>query len=85
MIHLIHDANHAPPSGPINTRGSHFAMQCVEVDKTISLLQEHGIEYVERVLPEYGYRQLFFNDPDGNVIELGEWPDVHDLVATLSK
>lgn len=40
---------------------------------------------IERVLPEYGYRQLFFNDPDGNNIELGEWPDVLDLADTLTE
>ena len=83
MIHLIHDTQHKRPSGAINTRGSHFAMQCREIDRAIQLLAEHEIEYVERVLPDHGYRQLFFHDPDGNVIELGQWPDVHEMVAAL--
>ena len=42
-------------------------------------LRDHGIEYVERVLPDYGYRQVFFRDPDGNVLELGEWPPVNEM------
>ena len=34
---------------------------------------------VERVLPDYGYRQAFFRDPDGNVLELGEWPPANEM------
>ena len=83
MIHIIHDENHVSPTGPINTRGSHFAMQCDDMDRVIEQLGEHGLEYVERVLPDHGYRQIFFNDPDGNIIELGEWPDVHELAAAI--
>ena len=83
MIHIIHDENHVPPAGPINTRGSHFAMQCTEIDRAVEQLKQRGIEWVERVLPDHGYRQIFFNDPDGNIIELGEWPDVHELAAAI--
>ncbi len=82
MLHLIYDAQHKPATGAINTRGSHFAMQCHTIDRAIQQLEEYGIEYVERVLPDQGYRQVFFRDPDGNVLELGEWPDVHAMVAT---
>jgi len=81
MVHLIHDPDHQPPEGPINTRGSHFAMQCYEIDQAIQQLKEHGVECVERVLPDHGYRQIFFSDPDGNIIELGEWPDVQEVAA----
>ena len=42
-------------------------------------LTAHGVEIVERVLPDYGYRQVFFRDPDGNVLELGEWPAVNEM------
>lgn len=81
MIHLIHDVQHKLPPGEIKTRGSHFAMQCQEINHAIEHLEQRHIEYVERVLPDHGYRQIFFRDPDGNVIELGEWPDVHEMVA----
>lgn len=83
MIHLIHDASHKPPQGEINTRGSHFAMQCCEIDRAIAQLEAHGIKSVERVLPDHGYRQIFFHDLDGNVVELGEWPDVHKFAEAL--
>ncbi len=81
MIHLIFDAKHRIATGEIETRGNHFAMQCEDIELAIRQLKEHTIEYVERVLPDRGYRQIFFRDPDGHVIELGEWPEVHQMVA----
>ena len=80
MIHLIHDVNHVP-SSDINTRGSHFAMQCDDIDNVVQQLNERGLAFEQRVLPEHEIRQIFFRDPDGNVIELGEWPDVHEVAA----
>lgn len=85
MIHLIHDENHRPSTKPLNTRGYHFAMQSADVDADLKLLADHGVETTERRLPDYdqnraGYRQVFFQDPDGNVIEIGEWPAVADMV-----
>lgn len=74
MIHLIHSTNFNPATGPINTMNGHFALQCTDINGAIEVLKQHGIEFVERRLPDYGYRQLFFQDPDGNIIELGEWP-----------
>ncbi len=81
MIHLIHDANHRVSEGPINTRGPHFAMQSTDISRDLRLLAEHGVETVERVLPDRGYRQVFFQDPDGNVVEIGEWPEVASMVV----
>lgn len=80
MIHLIHVPDHQIPSGPIHTLGAHFAMQCSDIDTALSLLQSHKIEFVERSLPDYGYRQIFFRDPDGNLIEIGGWPELHEMV-----
>lgn len=81
MIHLIEVDGHQPPSGPIETRNRHLALQTPDYDRSIQQLREHGIEFVERVLPDYGYRQVFFRDPDGNVIELGEWPAPDEMLA----
>jgi len=81
MIHLIHDDNHRPSASPINTRGVHFAMQSSDVTRDLQLLAEHGVETVQRVLPDRGYRQVFFRDPDGNVLEMGEWPAVAEMVV----
>lgn len=81
MVHLIHDADHPTASdGPINTRHAHFAMQASDYDVATKQLIELGVEIVERVLPQYGYRQVFFRDPDGNVLELGEWPSPEEML-----
>jgi len=80
MIHLIHDAAFTPPPpGPINTRQGHVAIRVDDYDAAVAGLRAHGLEYVERVLPDYGYRQVFFRDPDGNVLELGEWPPSNEM------
>lgn len=82
MIHLIHDEHHHPElDGPINTRSSHIAMQTADYDEACRRLQALDVPYVERVLPDYNYRQLFFRDPDGNVLELGEWPPPSEMFA----
>jgi len=96
MIHLIHDANHQPSTEPINTRWYHFAMQSSDVTRDLQMLADHGVETVERTLPDYknrqtgehrqtGYRQVFFRDPDGNVLEIGEWPLVAEMVVLDEK
>ena len=80
MIHLIHDANIQPDlTAPINTRQGHVAIHIDDYDAAVAQLRAHGVEFVERVLPDYGYRQVFFRDPDGNVLELGEWPPVNEM------
>ena len=75
MIHLIHSESFQPPADrTINSRSNHLAMQTADYDAAIRGLSEHGVVFTEHVLPDYGYRQVFFHDPDGNVLELGEWP-----------
>lgn len=46
----------------------------MDIDGALVALKEHCIDFVEKRLPAYGYRQLFFRAPDGNLRELGEWP-----------
>ncbi|MEQ8210719.1 MAG: VOC family protein [Lacipirellulaceae bacterium] len=80
MIHLIHDAVFQPDlESPINTRSSHLAMQTPDYDQAINDLEQHNVGFVERVLPDYCYRQVFFRDLDGNVLELGEWPSPEEM------
>lgn len=75
MLHLIHNDDFVASPGAINSLGGHFAIRCADIDAAIAILTQHGVDYVERRLPDYGYRQLFLRDPDGNVLELGEWPE----------
>ena len=75
MLHLIHNTDLAGKAGTINSMRGHFAIRCADINAAIAVLRERGVEFVERRLPDYGYRQLFIQDPDGNVLELGEWPE----------
>lgn len=82
MIHLIHDEEFLPKlDGPIDTRTNHLAIRVDDYDRAVKLLREHNVEIVERVLPDYSYRQVFFRDPDGNVLELGEWPPANEMFS----
>jgi len=82
MVHLIHDEHfHRSTSSSINTRTGHFAMHTSDYDAAVDHLRNREIEFVERVLPDYGYRQVFFRDPDGNIIELGEWPSPEEMLG----
>jgi glyoxylase I family protein len=84
MIHLIHDEEFQPPlAGPINSRTHHLAIQVSDYGAAVERLKAHHVQYIERVLPDYGYRQAFFRDPDGNVLELGEWPSPDEMFPDL--
>jgi catechol 2,3-dioxygenase-like lactoylglutathione lyase family enzyme len=86
MVHLIHDESFRPRlDGPINSRTSHLAMQADDYGQAVERLAAHGVQYVERVLPDYNYRQVFFRDPDGNVLELGEWPSPDEMFPQIQE
>lgn len=82
MLHLIHDERFEPISTRDNTRRNHLAFRVDDIEQTLADLEAHQIPVVQRRLPDYGYRQLFIHDPDGNLIELGEWPDVEQMNIT---
>jgi catechol 2,3-dioxygenase-like lactoylglutathione lyase family enzyme len=85
MIHLIHNESFEPtPKKAINSRTNHIAMQVEDFDAAVALLTKHGVEHVVRVLATYNYRQVFFHDPDGNTLELGEWPSPKKMFPELS-
>lgn len=75
MLHLIHRQDFQPFTRDADTLSSHVAFSCIEIDAAIEHLKMNNVPYVEKKLPDYGYRQLFFRDPDGNLLELGEWPE----------
>jgi catechol 2,3-dioxygenase-like lactoylglutathione lyase family enzyme len=86
MIHLIHDKAHeARPKPPLSSRTNHLAMQVKNFDAAVEQLAAHGVAHEVRVLPDYNYRQVFFQDPDGNVLELGEWPSPAEMFPELQR
>lgn len=80
MLHLIHDERFLSPQPSVETRRHHLAFRVEDFDEAKRRIAAHGVAFVERTLPDHGYRQMFFHDPDGNVIELGEWPRVETMV-----
>jgi catechol 2,3-dioxygenase-like lactoylglutathione lyase family enzyme len=86
MIHLIHDKQHENrPKPPLSSRTNHLAMQVKDFDDAVRQLAAHDVEHVVRTLPDYKYRQVFFQDPDGNVLELGEWPSPAEMFSELDR
>lgn len=80
MLHLIHDERFLALQPTIETRRHHLAFRVDDFDQAKLKVAARGLSCVERTLPDHGYRQLFFHDPDGNVIELGEWPPVEEMI-----
>ncbi|KAJ3331856.1 hypothetical protein HDU93_009462 [Gonapodya sp. JEL0774] len=69
-------------------RGHHVALRTTEMDKVIEKLEERGIKYFSASVAGSSVRQVFFFDPDGNGLEIGEFGERQpDLVTpqTLEK
>ena len=63
-LHLIGKEGHQ------GTRAHHFAV-CIENQaEWIAHLQQHGVEFSGPKPRPDGIQQIFFTDPDGNLIEL---------------
>eukprot|EP00249_Psilotum_nudum_P001425 c13893_g1_i3 orf=1162-1719(+) len=73
-IHLIEgrNPNDIPKKVEIDPIDNHISFQCDDLKLTESILQEHGIKYIKRLVEEGGVMvdQLFFHDPDGFMIEV---------------
>jgi catechol 2,3-dioxygenase-like lactoylglutathione lyase family enzyme len=74
MIHIIHSEQAGEPGGPIQTRAPHVALHADDLAAVERLLQEHGVPLRKNVVPDRGIQQVFFQDPDGNHIEVGTYP-----------
>lgn len=76
QIHLI-DEPFTVPEGPANPRENHIAFQIEDPDAAEAVLKERGIAY-RRQKSLSGNEQIFFRDPEGWMIELGNYPAVMD-------
>jgi lactoylglutathione lyase len=76
-IELVHD----PTRGEVNvgTRLSHFVIKVESMDATISELAARGIDAEVPVSQDgsQDFRTTWVVDPDGNRIELVQWPAGH--------
>ncbi|KAF3685804.1 putative sodium/metabolite cotransporter BASS2, chloroplastic-like isoform X1 [Capsicum annuum] len=71
-IHLLGKEDAASKKGKINPKDNHISFQCTDMDLIIQRLDDMEIEYVTATVKEGGVTvdQLFFHDPDGNMIEI---------------
>jgi lactoylglutathione lyase len=76
-IELVHDAARGELS--VSTGLSHFVIKVESLDATISELAARGIDTDEPVSPDDSddFRTTWAIDPDGNRIELVQWPPDH--------
>ncbi|XP_055814868.1 glyoxylase I 4-like [Solanum dulcamara] len=72
-IHLLGKEDVQSKKGKkINPKDNHISFQCTDMDLIIHRLNEMEIEYVTATVKDGGITvdQLFFHDPDGNMIEI---------------
>ncbi|XP_009606733.1 glyoxylase I 4-like [Nicotiana tabacum] len=71
-IHLLGKEDAKSKKERINPKDNHISFQCSDMDLIIERLKELKIEYVTATVKEGGVTvdQLFFHDPDGNMIEI---------------
>ena len=76
-IELVHDPTGGEAS--VGTGLSHFVIKVESMDATISALAARGIDADEPVSPDGSddFRTTWVVDPDGNRIELVQWPADH--------
>ncbi|XP_049351524.1 glyoxylase I 4-like [Solanum verrucosum] len=71
-IHLLGKEDAQSNKGKINPKDNHISFQCTDMDIIIQRLNDMNVEYVTATVKEGGVTvdQLFFHDPDGNMIEI---------------
>jgi lactoylglutathione lyase len=76
-IELVHDPTQADGNG--GTALSHFVIMVASMDATIADLAARGIDAEAPVSPDGSddFRTTWIVDPDGNRIELVQWPAGH--------
>lgn len=73
QIHLIVHGPAPAPGGPIEPRHNHLAFFVQDVADIEELLRQHAVEFRVNIQAGTGVKQLFFQDPDGNHIEVGTY------------
>jgi lactoylglutathione lyase len=83
-IEVVHDPNGAPVG--TDTRLSHLVVQVDSMDATLIGLAAHGIDAEAPTSPDGSddFRTTWIVDPDGNRIELVQWPAGHPKGMTAT-
>lgn len=81
QIHLIDPGDKpAPELNGVQTRQDHIAYKVTDIDAARARLEEFGIDYKATVVPQTKVTQIFFLDPDGNHLELGNYPPTPPVI-----
>ena len=72
QLHLIehHQARTLRGTTAIDGLDGHLALRVADYGAALAHLRASGVECLERPQNQTGWKQLYFTDPDGNVIEL---------------
>lgn len=73
QIHLIVNESIPDPEGPIQTRDGHLAFEVDDLATVERRLEELGIPFRKNTVAQTGRMQIFFRDPDGHHIEVGQY------------
>ena len=73
IVHLLDSAYRGLDENALAVGTSHldhFALTCTDIAGTEARLQELGVEFRRNDFDDYGFSQLFLNDPTGMGVEL---------------
>src|SRR3954464_13420009 len=70
QIHLIASERAGGGRAEIRPRDHHLAFEVSDMEAVVQLLKEHGIPYKDQHQADTEIRQIFFQDPDGNHVEV---------------
>lgn len=70
VLHLTESAPGEQRSKNVASTVDHVAFTCTDFDAALARLQQHSVPYTLDEVPLTGGRQVFFNDPAGNGVEL---------------
>jgi lactoylglutathione lyase len=81
-IELVHDPTH----GDIGTGLSHFVIMVESMDDALAALSARGVDAEVPTSPDGSgvFRTTWVVDPDGNRIELVQWPAGHAVGMTAA-
>jgi len=72
QIHLI-DEPYRETAGPPNPRENHIAFLIEDMNSAEETLKQHGISYRRQPSADGKSEQIFFRDPEGWMVELGNY------------
>lgn len=75
QLHLIADGPGPDPTPEINTKDPHVAFAVGDIEEAAAAFDTIGLAYTRRWMPEWGCPQVYVQDPDGNIIEVGQYRD----------